>query len=589
MTILESKFEDVAGAIDAGDVLQHEYDLKFQIVLKAAQKTIPGKKFLVTTLKIIQETTNRGEILELFDTNDNQIQPDLVGIDARDMKKMFCVEIGGTKNQLFMFGVKIQSTVPYSVLKERSDGQLKAHSTYMSLHRGGFNYGVNWAALGFFTEKHPKFVNHEAIREDILEKFVNGWNNDRNYWTAKMKKEIQTQMNTTATPFDPATFPLLVTSMASIAKDAKPSVRSYTVSVTVPHKFTRIGRMILDYLLLTAKVLQNYVPLAFQYEDPIAFRNILKAHDNWMENHRNIQICNVPTADHWNDPATDGTTLKTLLAATPNILDVNFDSKHSRLNVSVDRKNFATISNSLSEKICAANFPFQPTVRKVTISSTNNSNGSTTTTATKYSQILSGVISSATSRASSNDQTDPNYRRNAWNKRVPSTIDFYGTTSASFPPLRPTSPITDNQSHEPTSDGITASTIQSAIQEALAEVQRKHNAEIQAMKEDYNKFQAEILSLREQIAQRDQSATDRLERKIDLLMQHLDLRAKDQATTQDEPAPSPFRKKQRSDRTSSVASTGISSPNENPGWDFDDDDDVPSSQDSADAMSGSEG
>jgi hypothetical protein len=80
--------------------------------------------------------------------------------------------------------------------------------------------------------------------------------------------------------------------------------------------------MIMDYLLITANVLTNYVPLAFQYEDSSAFRNILSAHDLWMDNHRNIQIKNIPTVDYLTDhPATNRMTLKAILTVNPNILE----------------------------------------------------------------------------------------------------------------------------------------------------------------------------------------------------------------------------------------------------------------------------
>jgi len=583
MPILESRFEEVADAIDAGDVFQHEYDVKFRILMKAARKPIPGKDFLASTLKTIVDVTKSGEILEILDINGNQIKTDLSGIEATDMEQIFCVEIGGTSDQIFMFGMQIRSTIPYAVLKERTGGLLKAQSTYMSLHRGGFEFGVNWATLGFFTEKHPKFVNHDDIRDYIVEQFVSGWKTDRNYWTSNKKKEIQSYLNTKAEPFDPSAFPLLVTSTTTVAKDTTSSVRSYTVSVSTPHKFARIGRLIMDYLLLTAKVLHNYVPLAFQYEDQVAFRNILKAHETWLENHRNIQICNVPTTQHWKShPAADGTTLKKLLDDNPNIRDVNFDSKHSRLNVSVDRKNFANLSNALSEQLSKAGFSFQPTVRKVTTHSATNSTGSTNTTASKYSHILSGMISSATSQASSNHTTATYNRKNAWNQRVPSTIDFYGNSSVHFPPLRPTSPSADSQSQATTSDGITASTLQSAIQEALAEVKRNHDAEIQAMKES-------ILSLQEQLAHRNQTTTDRLEKKIDLLMQQLALGPdKNNDATTDDVVPSPFRKKQRNEQPDSHPQNAPSSHTDDLGWSSDEEDKVPSSQDGAEASSGSE-
>ena len=295
MAILESRFEDVAGGIDAGEVLHHEYDVKFHILMKTAGRSIPGKVFLVTKLKTIENATKTGEILEISDITGTQIKADLSGIAATDIEKSSCVEIGGSSGEIFMFGMKIQSTIPFSVLKEQTDGRLKAQSTHMFLHCGGFDFGVNWATLGFFTEKHPKFVNHEDIRQYIVEKFVSGWKTDRNFWTTNKKNEILSLLNTKAEPFDPSAFPILVTSKTIVSKDTKSTVRSYTVAVSTPQKLSRMGRTIMDYLLLNAKALHNYVPLAFQYEDQTAFRAILKAHEMGLDNHRNIQIGNVPT------------------------------------------------------------------------------------------------------------------------------------------------------------------------------------------------------------------------------------------------------------------------------------------------------
>lgn len=99
----------------------------------------------------------------------------------------------------------------------------------------------------------------------------------------------------------------------------------------------------------------------------------------------------------------------------------------------------------------------------------------------------------------------------------------------------------------------------------------------------------EISSLREQIAQQAQTTTDRLEKKIDVLMQHLALgpnRTND--TTVNDVVPSPFRKKQRNERPDSPLPTDASIHTDDLGWGSDDEDEVPSSQDGADAPSGSE-
>ena len=108
------------------------------------------------------------------------------------------------------------------------------------------------------------------------------------------------------------------------------------------------------------------------------------------------------------------------------------------------------------------------------------------------------------------------------------------------------------------------------------------------MKNDFKKFQAEIYSLRELLAQRDNSDTNRLERKIDLLMHHLHLGTGNQVPAPDDPAPSPFRKRPRNERSDSPDQTGPTSTSDNSGWVFDDDENVPSSQDDTEVSSGSE-
>jgi hypothetical protein len=55
MTVLESQFEEVADAIDAGEVNHYEYDLKFDIVLKEASGTVQGKPLLDQTFNILRQ------------------------------------------------------------------------------------------------------------------------------------------------------------------------------------------------------------------------------------------------------------------------------------------------------------------------------------------------------------------------------------------------------------------------------------------------------------------------------------------------------------------------------------------------------
>jgi hypothetical protein len=76
MTVLESRFEEVADAIDAGEVNHYEYDLMFDIVLKEASGMVQGKPLLDQTFNILRQAIRSNELIEFFDVSGNQFQPD---------------------------------------------------------------------------------------------------------------------------------------------------------------------------------------------------------------------------------------------------------------------------------------------------------------------------------------------------------------------------------------------------------------------------------------------------------------------------------------------------------------------------------
>lgn len=62
--------------------------------------------------------------------------------------------------------LRIQSTMPYIVFEQRVDNPLKARSTYVSLHRGGFPHGVYRVPLGLFVGKHKlDLLNKSAVSQ----------------------------------------------------------------------------------------------------------------------------------------------------------------------------------------------------------------------------------------------------------------------------------------------------------------------------------------------------------------------------------------------------------------------------------------
>jgi hypothetical protein len=189
------------------------------------------------------------------------------------------------------------------------------------------------------------------------------------------------------------------------------------------------------------------------------------------------------------------------------------------------------------------------------------------------------MISAANSRASSDDQTTQTLRSNPWKNTVPSTIDFYNSSVDHFPPLNfplvsATATTITHPTTDSSSDTITAATLQSALQDALAEQQQKHREELESIR---STFQAEINSLRNEIIQqRDHQTTptsNRLEEKIDMLMSHFQLHTFDKvrSTQPETPSKSPYRKKSRGD-TSSLSPETRQKNNANPSESMDTDD-----------------
>jgi hypothetical protein len=127
MTVLESLFEQVADAIDTGEVSHYEYYLKFDVVLKEAAQTVHGKPYLDNTLNLLQQAARPNELIKFFDVDGNQFHPDSLNGNNDKLGVMFSAEMGGPESKIFMFGFKIQTTIAYSTLKDRIQPALLAN------------------------------------------------------------------------------------------------------------------------------------------------------------------------------------------------------------------------------------------------------------------------------------------------------------------------------------------------------------------------------------------------------------------------------------------------------------------------------
>jgi hypothetical protein len=70
-SVLESDFEGYGGTLDDVDTKVHNYGLRFEVVLKEAQETIPGKSILVHIIKSIKTNKKYTELLDIHDVYGN--------------------------------------------------------------------------------------------------------------------------------------------------------------------------------------------------------------------------------------------------------------------------------------------------------------------------------------------------------------------------------------------------------------------------------------------------------------------------------------------------------------------------------------
>ena len=59
MTILESAFEQVSDAIDAGAVKQYDYDVKVEVLVEDGVETVKGKRIWARTFATLKNATLR--------------------------------------------------------------------------------------------------------------------------------------------------------------------------------------------------------------------------------------------------------------------------------------------------------------------------------------------------------------------------------------------------------------------------------------------------------------------------------------------------------------------------------------------------
>ena len=495
MTVLESAFEQVSDDIEAGRVKQFEYDIKVDIPLEDGVETVHGKPLLTRTLETLKNVARAEEVIEFYDIDNVQILPNLSGMKNNEIGKRFCVEITKGRKKTMMFGFKLKSTIPFVAIKDRTVDKFRQLNTYIRIHYGGFEHGVNWVNLGFLLDQHPTFSNKRDIKMDIFDKVNDAWIKDADYWTATKKHEIKMLVNPNCTIFRPNFTPMETAPVTIASKLGDETVRITVLMITTPQKYVQPMTQIMDYLLLQSKSVKGYIPIAYKHENPEAFHDILAQHSQWMDDHRNIQVQFHDAYRASVQPGKDGQFLMEFLKSRDDIIAVHADHQNNRYNISVDQKQFREVQQQIHDDIRSQAFPFKVTVKMPTKTTDNSSITTNTTKKMRYQEALESISITASNKRSSDTATISSNRSsktpNPWKRRtdIPVVIDF-SNDDEQFPSLpttrRPSSP---SQASEHSANTLTITTIQTAVADALKMAREEHNKEMMTLRNEIKSLQ----------------------------------------------------------------------------------------------------
>jgi hypothetical protein len=526
---------------------KYNYDVKIEFVLKSPGEKVYAKAIMVKTMKAIQSTIRKGEFVTFHDVRETKpVHTELRGIAAEEVADKFCFEVGGPGRSIAFFGIIVQSNLSFQVLKKRTFDEFKKTNTFMRLHTGGFEYGVNWSTLGFILEEHPVFTDVNTLRNTLMNKIATAWSNDSEIFTADKKADIaHTIKPNSDTPFTPFDIPMnITTSNVSARNDQGEVLKTNAVVVTIPHKFYHIGNFLMDHLTIVRNSVTHFIPNGFKREDPDGYYELADQHRIWLDKHRNIPILNVETLEQYTqEKNSNQVSLKILLLGVPGIERCNYDHTNKRVNVSVTANNFSKVSKAISITLATAGLPSQPTVKQNynptgSLGSKKTGTSKYLDTVSKYKKARSPTSSIGTSAGNQSHASARSTR--TWNtNKIPTEIDFSEDNFPTIPQttespitiaserlIPPTAPVTTHyrdavmeptklqgsttrgyvSSFKPVPRQVVASpytndqqtessiTFQSAISQALAEAREDHMKMI-VLQQDAHRKEIETLTL----------------------------------------------------------------------------------------------
>lgn len=469
---------DIDSSVEKG--LEYKYDLRLEIGAKEVNGSVPVVAIFRDLVKTMSAAVDHGSPFEVYAANDQPFL-DHEEMTSEAFKQAFKVDKIEGKYPKVLLGFKLRTSTKLYDMKQRMlNNYLKSHDLYLREHIGGFTDGVKTYTYGFLKDDHPDHPDLPGLNNRFLKWILDAWKKMDDDEQQKWKTEIPNLFYGPSGIAIPINF---VKDRISAEVEGKPKIVTTALMVTTPAKYGMLLRSLLD-TAITSKKINNLIPLAFYREDANAYYNILTNQANFMDNHRNIPIMEVPV-DAENQPGGKGITLLRALQGNKDIQRVSYDAKTKKYHISTHASKYRTVHNSITSLLREHHFPFGPQIRPLKYGNQLHT--------TKYSSFLSAATSVAND--SYDASTIKTTRSSAWKSRPPLDISYVPDAEA-FPALSKPKTRTSPSTPSTTSETLDEDTIQSAISSAIKKLEKQHQTEMTSLRQE---FESRIATMENQL------------------------------------------------------------------------------------------
>lgn len=450
--------------------LEYHYDLRLEIGVKREDETIPVVTIFHDLVQRMKNVADPGAVIVILTATDKLFfeQKDM---SSEEFQKAFQVDETRGKMSKVLLGFKLRTTMRLSDLKKRlMNTFLIPNNMFLREHTGGFHHGVTSYTFGFLKDEHPDHPDIIESGKRILRIVKEAWKeidkDDKNKW----RNEFPSIFLGNNAPIFPIRF---TKERVTAAMDAKEKIVTHALMVSTPTKYGKLLRAVLSLAVIKKKI-TNLIPFALSREEPSGYYSLVASQARFMENHRNIQISNVPD-DSNKHLGAHGKTLYQVLTGNNKIQRVAYDPKDHKYHVSTRANAYRETHQWIKETLEEHKFIYRPEVKTMKFDYGNSGPKSSV-----YSDVFKDAISVAAETQDSS--TIKTTRSNAWQQRPPLAISYVKVPDA-FPPLTTTKQHA-LATQSTASETLDEDTIQSAISAAIKKLEAQHQAEINKLRQE---------------------------------------------------------------------------------------------------------